>query len=236
MSREVILITRKENIFINVILCILTIMCFTLFFRYAIAYAKTFQSSSSTMTAYNISIEGNEFLQEGYVDKQQWQDDYDAKAAELEILHSELLELRDYLSEENRTIVDNFNLDNFKYISELEEIDAQFVTMKEEASAAKEKQLEQQNYSNNSSGLTRSSGVNYYNGRKEMFYSSRILYHYRTSEWTVDSEGFYRTDEGYYVVAASDMPQGTVFQGSKGMCQVLDSGCDINVTDYYVIW
>lgn len=236
MSREVILITRKENISMNVILCILTIMCFTLFFRYAIAYAKTFQSSSSTMTAYNVSVEGNEFLQEGYVDKQQWQDDYDAKAAELEILHSELLELRDYLSEENRTIVDNFNLDNFKYISELEEIDAQFVTMKEEASAAKEKQLEQQNYGNNSFGLTRSSGVNYYNGRKETFYSSRILYHYRTSEWTVDSEGFYRTDEGYYVVAASDMSQGTVFQGSKGMCQVLDSGCDINVTDYYVIW
>ena len=87
-----------------------------------------------------------------------------------------------------------------------------------------------------SSGLTRQSGVNYYDGRTETYYSSNVLYHYRTGEWTVDDEGFYRTDEGYYVVAASDMPQGTVFQGSKGECIVLDCGCADGVTDYYVNW
>lgn len=88
----------------------------------------------------------------------------------------------------------------------------------------------------NSSGLTKAGGVNYYNGRKETYYSSRVLYHYRTSEWLLDSEGFYRTAEGYYVVAASDMPQGTVFEGAKGLCCVLDSGCAAGVTDYYVSW
>lgn len=85
-------------------------------------------------------------------------------------------------------------------------------------------------------GLTPQSGVNAYDGRVETYYSSNVLYHYRTNEWTVDDEGFYRTDEGYYVVAASDMEQGTVFEGSKGECIVLDSGCAEGVTDYYVRW
>lgn len=92
------------------------------------------------------------------------------------------------------------------------------------------------NINNNGSGLTQQSGVNYYDGRTETYYSSNVLYHYRTSEWTVDNEGFYRTNEGYYVVAASDMPQGTTFEGSKGICIVLDSGCNAGVTDYYVNW
>lgn len=87
-----------------------------------------------------------------------------------------------------------------------------------------------------SGGLTAQSGVNYYDGRTETYYSSAVLWHYRTNEWMVDEEGFYRTDEGYYVVAASDMEQGTVFQGSKGECIVLDSGCAAGVTDYYVNW
>ena len=89
---------------------------------------------------------------------------------------------------------------------------------------------------NSGSGLTQQSGVNYYGGRTETYYSSNVLYHYRTSEWTVDNEGFYRTNEGYYVVAASDMPQSTTFEGSKGTCIVLDSGCNTGVTDYYVNW
>lgn len=91
-------------------------------------------------------------------------------------------------------------------------------------------------YSVPSDGLTAQSGVNYHDGRTETYYSSNVLYHYNTAAWTVDDEGFYRTDEGYYVVAASDMEQGTVFEGSKGECIVLDSGCAEGVTDYYVNW
>lgn len=88
----------------------------------------------------------------------------------------------------------------------------------------------------NGSGLTRSSGVNNHNGRRETYYSSNALYHYRTSEWTQDSEGFWRDSEGYYVVAASDMAQGSVFEGSKGNCKVYDSGCAAGTTDYYTGW
>lgn len=85
-------------------------------------------------------------------------------------------------------------------------------------------------------GLTMQGGVNEHDGRTETYYSSNVLYHYRTSEWWLDEEGFYRTDEGYYVVAASDMEQGTTFEGSKGTCIVLDTGCDAGITDYYVRW
>lgn len=85
-------------------------------------------------------------------------------------------------------------------------------------------------------GLTQEGGINYYDGRLETYYSSNVLPHYRMGEWSTDDEGFYRTDEGYYVVAASDMEQGTVFEGSKGECIVLDSGCADGTTDYYVAW
>ena len=92
-------------------------------------------------------------------------------------------------------------------------------------------------YTSNGSGLTKSGGVNYYDGRKETWYSSNVLHHYRTEEWYTDSEGFYHDpNTGAYVVAASDMPQGTTFQGSKGTCIVLDSGCAAGTTDYYVCW
>ena len=86
-----------------------------------------------------------------------------------------------------------------------------------------------------SGSLTKASGVNYYGGRRETYYSSNVLYHYLTPTWTLDSEGFYR-DGDNYVVAASDMPQGTTFPCSKGTCIVLDTGCHAGTTDYYVAW
>ena len=88
----------------------------------------------------------------------------------------------------------------------------------------------------NGSGLTRSAGVNNYNGRREPYYSSKVLYHDRTGEWTQDSEGFWRDSDGYYVVAAGDKAQGSTFTGSKGECKVYDSGCAAGTTDYYTGW
>lgn len=204
-----------------------------------------------TLVAYSLTAEGSEYLQEGYVKKVAWQAEFEAQSQEIQQIYAELLDLRDYLSKENAAKIDNFNIDNFNYIKELQNAKDEFTIMRDEALAAKERQLEQQRQkeqqqsqpsntqtvcSGNGSGLTQSSGVNYYGGRRETYYSSRVLYHYRTPEWTVDNEGFYRTAEGYYVVAASDMSQGAVFQGSKGMCQVLDSGCAAGTTDYYVSW
>ena len=87
------------------------------------------------------------------------------------------------------------------------------------------------------SGLNMISGVNFFNGRRETYYSSNVLYHVNTDNWVIDSEGFYHEPvTGAYVVAASDLSYGTIFYGSKGKCIVLDCGCDPYTTDYYVAW
>lgn len=79
----------------------------------------------------------------------------------------------------------------------------------------------------------------YHDGRKETYYSSNVLHHYRTDEWTVDADGFYRTDEGYYVVGVTygDYELGDTFEGGKGTCYVADFGwTDEPITDYYTNW
>lgn len=212
-------------------------------------FGETLYSATTTMVAYNTSLEGREYLQEGYVDQEQWQNEFDTKAAEVESIHSELLELRDYLSEDNQVIVDNFNLDSFKYISELEETSGQFAAMRDEALAAKERQLErqrqqraaqqqqqqaaqQQSYSGNS-GSFKSQGVIYQNGIRYTYYSSNVLYHYRTPEWNAGSDGIYRDSAGYIVVASSDHSQGSVVSTPFGVGKVYDSGCASGTIDIY---
>lgn len=70
----------------------------------------------------------------------------------------------------------------------------------------------------------------------ETWYSSNQAYHYRTSEWSPDEEGYYRNSDGYYVVASSDYPEGTIIETSKGEAIVLDSGTDSGNVDFYVNW
>ena len=74
------------------------------------------------------------------------------------------------------------------------------------------------------------------NGTIETAYSSNVLYHYRTNEWTPDEYGFYRTSDGYYVVASNEYPEGTVIETSRGQAQVLDGGCDAGYIDFYTNW
>ena len=70
----------------------------------------------------------------------------------------------------------------------------------------------------------------------ETWYSSNAAYHYRTSEWTPDDEGYYRDSDGYYVVASNDYAEGTVVNTSKGEAKVYDSGTDSGNIDMYVNW
>ena len=231
------------------ILIIVVVMLVMLSILPNATFGETLYSATTTMVAYNTSLEGREYLQEGYIDQEQWQNEFDTKAAELESTHSELLELRDYLSEDNQAIVDNFNLDSFKYISELEETNGQFAAMRDEALAAKERQLErqrqqraaqqqqqqaaqQQSYSGNS-GSFKSQGVIYQNGIRYTYYSSNVLYHYRTPEWNAGSDGIYRDSAGYIVVASSDHSQGSVVSTPFGAGKVYDSGCASGTIDIY---
>lgn len=214
-----------------------------------VTFGETLHNATTTMVAYNTSLEGREYLQERYIDQEQWQNEFDTKAAELEAIHSELLELRDYLSEDNQAIVDNFNLDSFRYINELEETNGQFAAMRDEALAAKERQLErqrqqraaqqqqqqaaqQQSYSGNS-GSFKSQGIVYQNGIRYTYYSSNVLYHYRTPEWNAGSDGIYRDSAGYIVVASSDHSQGSVVSTPFGAGKVYDSGCASGTIDIY---
>lgn len=79
-------------------------------------------------------------------------------------------------------------------------------------------------------------GVREHDGRTETWYSSSQAYHYRTGEWEVDDEGYYRDADGYYVVASDDYPEGTVINTSKGEARVLDSGTYPGNVDFYVSW
>lgn len=83
--------------------------------------------------------------------------------------------------------------------------------------------------------ITQEGGVYEYNGVTETYYSSQVLYHWQTPEWWEDDEGFWRTDEGYYVVANDAHDYGEVIETSKGLAQVLDGGCGGNV-DFYTTW
>lgn len=76
-------------------------------------------------------------------------------------------------------------------------------------------------------------GVREFGGRTETWYSSNAARHFRTDEWTVDGEGYYRDADGFYVVAASDLAQGETIETSKGAAKVYDSGCAGGVTDFY---
>lgn len=88
----------------------------------------------------------------------------------------------------------------------------------------------------NGSGLTRYSGVNQHNGRTETYYSSNVLYHYQTTEWTCGTDGVYRDADGYVVVAASDISMGSTVDTSFGAGKVYDTGCANGVTDIYTNW
>lgn len=99
-----------------------------------------------------------------------------------------------------------------------------------------EREYIQKSWEENGDGLTASKGVNYHNGRKETYYSSNVLYHYRTPEWTVDEYGVYRDSDGYVVVAASDLDQGSEVSTSFGKGKVYDTGCAAGTTDIYTNW
>ena len=79
----------------------------------------------------------------------------------------------------------------------------------------------------------------YYDGRKETYYSSQVLPHYRMDEWTVDEEGFYRDSQGRYVVGVGideGYSIGDEIETGKGTAVVMDYGYTIGITDFYTDW
>lgn len=94
------------------------------------------------------------------------------------------------------------------------------------------------NYPSGGGVLTRSGGVNYYNGRKETWYSQRVLPGggLNIPGRHVADDGTVRDGDGYVCVAASDLKKGTVVETSLGTGKVYDSGCAAGTTDIYTNW
>lgn len=80
----------------------------------------------------------------------------------------------------------------------------------------------------------RSMGVIFMHGYRYSYYSSRVLYHYRTGEWYDCDDHIYRTKDGYVVVASKNHAMGAIVPTPFGPGKVLDR-CHINGTiDIYV--
>ena len=77
----------------------------------------------------------------------------------------------------------------------------------------------------------------WYDGYLETYYSDTVSRHYMSDQWNVDSEGFYRDDQGRYIVGvdiSEGIPLGTEVETGKGTAVVMDYGSGAHVHDFYV--
>lgn len=229
------------------------------------AHAATLSDAVGSTPSEATLMQPVDYRSDGFGSMQEWNASMGAKRDSLEVRAQIIMNMYgDYATDDERAVLQGC-IDGAGSLLTMEEVDAKSAELDElrstledakrealeaaavEAEAAEAVQASYYNagsgssyasaaYYANGSGLTRSSGVNNYNGRRETYYSSNVLYHRRTGEWTLDSEGFWRDSDGYYVVAASDKSQGSTFTGSKGECKVYDSGCAAGTTDYYTGW
>ena len=94
-------------------------------------------------------------------------------------------------------------------------------------------------YSGDSDGiLTKSGGVNYYNGRRETWYSQQVLPGggLDIPGRHIAEDGTIRDADGYICVAASDLQYGSIVDTSLGQGKVYDTGCAPGTTDIYTNW
>ena len=90
----------------------------------------------------------------------------------------------------------------------------------------------------NTGVLTKSKGVNYFNGHRETWYSQKVLpgKGLKIPGRHVDSRGLVCDGNGYICVASSDYPKGTIVETSLGTGKVYDSGCASGTIDIYCNW
>lgn len=79
-------------------------------------------------------------------------------------------------------------------------------------------------------------GVIYQDGFRYTYYSSRVLYHYRTGEWWAGADGIYRDSSGYVIVASDSDAFGSLVPTPFGTGKVYDTGAGYGTRDIYVNW
>lgn len=87
--------------------------------------------------------------------------------------------------------------------------------------------------------LTKSGGVNYYNGREETWYSQRVLPGGGLDipgRHVEESDGTVRDGDGNIVVASDNLPYGTEVETSLGPGKVYDTGVGHDGIDIYTDW
>ena len=89
------------------------------------------------------------------------------------------------------------------------------------------------NASNSSITNFKSQGVVYWGGKKWTWYSSRVLRHYKTSEWTLGADGVYRDSAGRIICASCDYAMGTQIATPWGAGIVLDVCPTSGTVDVY---
>ena len=202
------------------------------------AHAATLSDTVGSTPSEATLVQPVDYRGDGYGSMQEWNASMGAKRDSLEMRAQIIMNMYgDYATDDERAVLQGC-IDGASSLLTMGEVDAEAAEAVQASyyNAGSGSSYASAAYYANGSGLTRSSGVNNYNGRRETYYSSNVLYHHRTGEWTQDSEGFWRDSDGYYVVAAGDKAQGSTFTGSKGECKVYDSGCAAGTTDYYTGW
>lgn len=222
---------------------------------------------AGTIKASNITLQGRESYQEGWLDPNKWDAEMDAKKSELaQILTSLGGELAEYLPQDADTQIDidslvyiadvQAQIDRLRPIQEQAEADkkaaeeeaARKAAEEEAARAAKAAKTAQVSSSANvsygtpsgSGMLTPSSGINWFNGRKETYYNLNMAGVVSNAHaMGIDGDYWVRGDGvkmyGGYVIVAAQMAKGTIIATSLGTGIVLDY-CPAGTIDIAVNW
>lgn len=178
-----------------------------------------------------------------------WQEKVEEKQNEvLTLCNSILADYAGNLQDYEKTNLENF-VNEIKDIRSIEELDIKIQELNEFKNELQNRQdakeLEEQraresgepipdyttsNSSNYSDGDFQSQGVINQNGYRYTYYSSNVLRHYRTDEWTAGDDGIYRDSSGYVVVASDAHPQGSIVSTPFGEGRVYDTGVGRNDT------
>lgn len=187
------------------------------------------------------------YLEEGYDNLKEYWDDIQAKREEAKALADEAIEkYSSVITDEQEQKLREYEktMLNTVYISDYEKAAANF----DEVTAECQAKMPVYRGSGSSGHYVgggfdipynfRQMGVLHDDDYRYTYYSSQVLYHYMTPQWTLGSDGIYRDGNGRVVVASDDYKHGTVVQSDLfGECVVLDCGVGSSGTlDVYVGW
>lgn len=212
---------------------------------------------TQTAQAININAEGAEHLHDGYASMDSWNQVKQEKIDTFNSLKEEIHNLGSYVDSETMAELDGIDTTTFKYIEDVENQITKFTEVKTQAEQAKataeadakrramNTQQQQRTsaiytYGGNSGGLTKQSGVNYHNGRKETYYNLDMSGVINNAQAMGIQGNYWVRDDGVkmygdYVIVASQDAKGTIVDTSLGTGITLDY-CPAGTVDVATNW